>query len=125
MPHQTFTTTRTTEPDLPALLVTVRAAVSDPAAALTGLRPTYVVEKSTDWSPAEIADVQAAINTAPALTAQKAAQNSVDAWPIELRALALALVDQLNVIRANLPTPLPAITPAQAIAAIRNKAGQL
>jgi hypothetical protein len=46
-------------------------------------------------------------------------------WPIALRALVLTLIDQLNVIRAALPTPLPAITPAQALAAIRTKAGTL
>jgi len=72
--------------------------------------------------------------SAPELTAtvaastaakQAAAQKVVDAWPIEVRALCLALIDQLNVIRAALPTPLSAITPAQAIAAVRAKAGTL
>lgn len=40
---------------------------------------------------------------------------------IALRALVEVLVDQLNVIRAALPSPLPAITYAQAKTAIQNK----
>jgi hypothetical protein len=56
---------------------------------------------------------------------QQAAQAFIDTLPIWAKALALALVDQLNVIRAALPAPLPAITVAQAIAAIRAKAGTL
>jgi hypothetical protein len=53
------------------------------------------------------------------------AQAFVDTLPIWAKALALALVDQLNVIRAALPAPLGPITVAQAIAAIRAKAGTL
>jgi hypothetical protein len=37
------------------------------------------------------------------------------------RAVLLALLDQLNIVRAALPTPLGAITPAQARAAIAAK----
>ena len=75
----------------------------------------------TPKSGAEIAAYQTAI-----LTASRAkAQAIIDAYPIELRALVLALVDALNVIRAALPAPLPPITPAQALAAIRNKAATL
>lgn len=62
---------------------------------------------------------------AQAIDDEKNAQGEIDAWPIVTRALVLALIDQLNVIRAALPTPLPAIAPAQAIAAIRLKAGTL
>jgi hypothetical protein len=57
--------------------------------------------------------------------AQLGAQLDVDAFPVATKAIVLALIDQLNVIRAGLPTPLGAITPAQAIAAIRTKAGLL
>jgi hypothetical protein len=53
------------------------------------------------------------------------AQIVVDQIPIVQRAIILALIDQLNVIRAALPSPLGAITPAQALAAIRAKAGTL
>src|SRR4029077_16436241 len=37
------------------------------------------------------------------------------------RAILLTLLDQLNIIRAALPVPLGAITPAQAKTAIQNK----
>jgi len=53
------------------------------------------------------------------------AQQRIDSWPIEYRALVLALIDQLNTIRAALPSPLGPITPAQALAAVRTKAGTL
>lgn len=52
-------------------------------------------------------------------------QTIIDAYPIEMRALVLALIDQLNVIRAALPAPLPPITAGQALAAIRAKAATL
>lgn len=53
------------------------------------------------------------------------AQAQIDAIPIQTKAIVLALIDQLNVIRAALPVPLGAISPAQALTAIRNKAGTL
>ena len=60
------------------------------------------------------------------LSASRAkAQAVIDAYPIELRALVLALVDALNVIRAALPAPLPPITAGQGLAAIRAKAATL
>lgn len=62
---------------------------------------------------------------AQAVQDQLDAQAFIDALPIWAKALALALIDQLNIIRAGLPVPLGAITPAQAIAAIRAKAGTL
>lgn len=64
---------------------------------------------------------------AAALTAtdQESARLQVDAVPLLEKAIVLALIDQLNVIRAALPTPLGALSPAQAIAAIRAKAGTL
>jgi hypothetical protein len=62
---------------------------------------------------------------APTATPQLAAQRQIADWPIEYKALVLALIDALNVVRSKLPTPLPAITPTQAIQAIRDKAGTL
>lgn len=53
------------------------------------------------------------------------AQALIDTMSIFNKARDLALIDQLNVIRAGLPTPLGPITPAQALAAIRAKAGTL
>jgi hypothetical protein len=72
-------------------------------------------------TPAELAaDV-----AAHGVTAQLTAQSQIDAWPLMTKALVLALIDQLNVIRAALPVPLGPISAAQALAAIRAKAGTL
>lgn len=56
---------------------------------------------------------------------QRSAQSIIDSYPIEIKALILALIDQINVLRSKLSPPLVDITPAQAITAIRNKAGTL
>jgi hypothetical protein len=123
--YQTFTSARTTSPDPVALLTALRSAV-DPNAGYGLLADgTFRVKKATAWSAADITAAQLAIDGAPALTAERAAQNEVDNWPITQKALVLALIDQLNIIRANLPTPLSAIAPAQALAAVRAKAGTL
>jgi hypothetical protein len=124
--YQTFTTSRLTIPDPVALLANVRTAVADSAAAVAQLDAArYLVKKATAFSAGDQTAAQNAIDTTQALTPQLAAQNQIDRWPIEWRALALALLDQINTIRAALPTPLTAITPAQALAAIRTKAGTL
>jgi esterase/lipase superfamily enzyme len=84
-----------------------------------------IVDKSTAWTQAQVNAVKNAITNSATLTSELDAQYQIDAWPVVQRALVLALIDQLNVIRAALPTPLPDITPAQALAAVRAKAGTL
>lgn len=124
MPHQTFTLVRSTELDQASLLVTLR--VADPTTGFARIDlSTYIVKKSTVWTGPQINFVQNALENAPILTPQSAAQTAVDNMSIYDKALALALIDQINVIRANLSPPLNAITPAQAINSIRNKAGTL
>ena len=119
-----FTSARLTEPDPGTLLSQLRAL--DPSAGVShDLGGPYSVKKNTPWLQAHINAAQNVINTCPAVTPALIAQNEVDHWPISVKALVLALIDQLNVIRAALPVPLGAITPAQAIAAIRTKAGTL
>lgn len=129
---QAFTSTRMTQPDPMGLISTVRTALADATALVidqnAGLATSgglVFVQKATSWTPGDLTAAQTAIDTAPALTPQREAQNEIDNWPITVRALALALLDQINVLRAALPTPLVAITPAQAMAAIRTKAGTL
>jgi hypothetical protein len=56
---------------------------------------------------------------------QQTTQAFIDTMSIFEKAIVLALVDQFNVIRAALPSPLQPITPAQALAAIRAKAAVL
>ena len=110
-------------PDLPALIVRLRAAL-DPTLGFS-LASVLTVKKTTPWTGPDIATAQSLIDAAPAQTPQLDAQHEVDNWPIEYKALVLAIIDALNVIRAALPVPLPPITPAQAIAAIRAKASTL
>jgi hypothetical protein len=124
MPYQTFTSARPTEPDRDALLAILRA-LDATAGVQHDAGPAYIIKKATAWTAPQIAAAQNAIDTAPAASAQLTAQSQVDHWELALKALVLALIDQLNTIRAALPTPLPAITPAQALAAIRTKAGTL
>lgn len=70
--------------------------------------------------------IDAAAQTA---TDQESARLQVDSVPLLEKAIVLALIDQLNVLRTALRglgvAGLPDITPAQAIAAIRAKAGTL
>ena len=101
-------------------------SIGDPAN-----RATWLVAFAAAATPAQKATAATLLTivavdaAAQAVQDQLDAQAQIDALPIWAKALALALVDQLNVIRAALPIPLGAITPTQAIAAIRVKAGAL
>jgi hypothetical protein len=133
----TFTTTRATEPDPITLAAAIRNATTDATAVLSRLVDgTWRGKKTNAWTPSDISAVQNALDTAPALTPQRAAQTEIDNWPITMKAFALAVLDEVNVLRTEINTlraavsppltpPLPARTPAQLLAAIRNKAGTL
>ena len=86
---------------------------------------TFAISKDTAWTPQQITAARSILDAAPDTTPGRTAQTGIDGWSIEMRALVLTLIDQINVLRQALPTPLPAITPAQALAAIRTKAGTL
>jgi hypothetical protein len=100
--------------------------IPDPA-----IRSTWVAQFTAAATPAQKATAATILNTvavdvaAQGVQDQLDAQAFIDALPIWAKAEALAIIDQLNVIRAALPTPLGAITPTQALAAIRAKAGTL
>jgi hypothetical protein len=123
--YQAFTAVRTTEPDPASLLSQLRAL--DPTAGVQHEPGTlaFIIKKATAWTAPQITAAQTALNTAPATTSQLAAQAEVDRLSIREKAIILTLIDQLNTIRAALVPPLGAITPAQAVAAIRAKAGTL
>lgn len=101
-------------------------SIGDPAN-----RATWIVQYgAAATAPQKTAGAALLLTVAIDAAAQAAqddldAQLAIDAVPLVLKAIVLALIDQLNLIRAALPSPLGAITPAQAIAAIRAKAGQL
>jgi len=111
-------------PDLAALATAIRPTVGDPfyVTAATG---AVVVDKPSAWTAPQITAVQSAVTAAADATPQTDAQNYLDSMTIADKAIILAIIDQLNVIRAALPSPLGAITPAQAVAAVRTKAGTL
>ena len=123
--YHVFTTVRNTEPDPASLLAQLRALDVTAGVQHSQASPDYTIKKETAWTAPQITAVQNVIDTAPATSPQLTAQALVDQLPIVQKAIILALIDQLNVLRAALPVPLPAITPAQAIAAIRTKASTL
>jgi hypothetical protein len=137
---QSFTSARTTPPDPIALVAAVRAAIGDAAALVidqsAGLFATsgrwVFVEKATAWSGADLTAAQTAIDTAPALTAQRQAQNAIDAYTSADLAMLRLMLDEINVLRTELNTLRAAagITPALAMRtesqvrnALRTKAG--
>jgi hypothetical protein len=120
--YQLFTSTRTTMPDLSALLVALRAIAAEIGIQAFDAQH-YKLKKTAAWQASEIASAQTLIDAAADLTPERDAQNQIDAWPIVWKALALTLLDQINILRAN--DGLAAVTPTQAIAAIRAKAGTL
>jgi hypothetical protein len=125
--YLTLTTTRQTQADPIEVTNLLRSAIGGDTSAVIVQRfdGTWVGKKTTAWTQAQTTAAQTALDTAPAKSAELDAQHQIDAWPLSEKALVLALIDQLNTIRAALPTPLAAITPAQAQAAVRAKAGTL
>lgn len=128
MASMVITTTRTTTPDAAALLTALRAALANDATvgvvAVTDPM-IYRVKRSGDveFDASETTAATTAIEAAPSLTPQRDAQNQIDQLPIAWKAIALTLLDQLNVLRAR--AGLAEVTVQQALSAIRTKAGQL
>lgn len=120
-----FTSLRQTPIHEASLLVQLRA--QDASAVLIvrdGLGP-WIIGKSTAWTAPQITLGQGLVDNAVAVTPQLLAQDEIDRWSISMKGFALAVIDQINVIRAALPVPQGAITTDQALAAIRAKAGTL
>lgn len=124
--YHTFTTARATKPNATALLAAVRAAV-DPSVGGTIENPLgkWQMKKNTVWTAPQITAAQTALDTCAADTPQLSAQQTIDAMPIFEKAIVLTILDQFNLVRSKLVPPLPPITVAQMIQAIRDKAGTL
>lgn len=121
-----ITTTRPDRPDPVTVLAAIQTATGDPTAVLFhDWRGLWRGEKATAWTAPEIAEAQRIVDTTAALTPQLAAQRAIDNFPIEYRALVLALLNEINIVRAALVPPLAARTANEAITAIRAKAGLL
>jgi hypothetical protein len=101
-------------------------SIGDPAD-----RATWRVTFAPTATPAQQATAATILTTVAVDAAaqnaqdQRDAQALIDGAPILTKAIVLALIDEINLIRAALPVPLGPRTPAQAIAAIRAKAGTL
>lgn len=123
--YHTFTSTRTTEPDPASLLAACRAFdVSIGIQHAVG-SSVWQMKKNSLWQPGQIAAAQQQIELAPASSPQLTAQAQIDAMSIYDLAQNLAILDAINVCRAALQPPLPAITGAQMKQAMRDKAGEL
>lgn len=122
MADQVFTSARATEPDRATLLAQLRA-LDATAGVQHDPGPTYRVKKATAWTGPQITAAQNVIDTAPAATPALTAQSMIDTMPIFEKAIILTLIDELNTLRAL--HSLAPRTVAQAIAAVRTKAGTL
>lgn len=122
--YHTFPSARTTEPDGASLFAQLRALDATVGIHQAG-PPTWVLKKNTPWTAPQIAAAQNVLDTAPASTPQLTAQAAIDALPLVEKAIVFAIRDQFDLIRSKLAPPLPPITDAQMLAAIRTKAGQL
>ena len=123
---QVFTANKANPPYWLAVLHTLQS--QDPTVSMGGPLDnplSAVFCKSTPWTQAQVTAAQGAIDGAPDDSPEVEAQYHLDIASVFERALLLTLLDQINAIRAALPTPLAAITPAQALAAVRAKAATL
>lgn len=133
--YHAFTSPRLTEPDPTTLVANLRALDASAGVQHELGSPNFTIKKATPWLPAHIAAAQNVLDTAPASSPQLTARAHILTWPIEFRALALALVDalndhqhQINAVRASLPNPpgdRADISPTQALDAVSAKAATL
>lgn len=144
--RQTFTAVRQTEPHWLSVLAILRTA--DPTVGFSDpLGLTVTIKKSTDWTPQQITQAQNVLDTAPADTPSLRAQFYIDDLPIPLKAILATVFDELNrrrqwdagfkaaaaaatsladlKARVALLPDAPDISIAQAIQAVRDKAGTL
>ena len=116
--YQAFIAVRATEPDPTTLLANLRSL--DATAGIQHAIGTqdYKLKKGTVWTQNQINAAQNVLNTAPASSPQLTAKAEIRNWSISQKAFVLALVKQLNTIRAALQPPLPPITLDQVLAAV-------
>lgn len=118
---------RDTFPDIIPLVAQIKVLTTDSNAIIYFVNIAdykhYIIDTITIITPSLLTTIQNALDTASEYTSQRQAQDKIDSWSIEIKALVLTLIDEINILR-NL-AGLQSRTPAQAIAAIRNKAGTL
>lgn len=107
--------------DMLTLQVDLRAL--DATAGVSLINEVYRVKKNTAWTQQQINAAQNAINNCLPISPRLTAKNTINSWPIEMRALLYTMLDQINVLRAQ--HSLSQITPAQVLTAVLNKADTL
>jgi hypothetical protein len=124
--HQPFVSPRGTPADPATLQANVRAALNDGTVGISAIDAThYDADKDSPWTAADFAACQGAIDACPAQTPQSLVKAYLDNQALVDRAIDLTILDQVNLIRSKLPTPLIAITPQQWINAVKNKVDTL
>lgn len=118
---------RVTAPHLPSLAVSITTELAKANAGSFHLRYASgeVIVEQASWVGVTLATIQAAVDAAPADTAQLQAKDAVDALPRYLQAIVLVLVDEINRLRQNPTTVYPIITAAQAWSAVKAKVDTL
>ena len=120
--YQAFTSSRLAEPDSIQLVALLRENV-DPTVGVQHQQGTayYVLKKtnSDPWTEGQITLAQTVLDTAPDASNQRTVEHRIDAYPPEILAMLLVLLDQINVLRAR--AGLTQVTPAQALQAIKDK----
>lgn len=123
--YHSFTSTRTTEPDPTSLFNACRAFDASIGIQHVPGSGLWTMKKNSVWGAGQIAAAQQQIDTAPAASPQLTAQAQIDQMPIYDQAQVFAILDAVNTVRAALVPPLPAITPGQAIKAMKDKCLEL
>lgn len=94
-------------------------------------RATWLVHFTPDATDPQKATAQNVLNTVVVDAAAQHTQDQTDVkafvadMPLVQKAINLTILDQVNFIRARLPTPLGAITPAQWVTAVQQKVDTL
>ncbi len=101
------------------LILDVQAAVSADVGLYQKENFHIRLKKNTTWTPAQISTVTALVQSAEPRSPRVDGKRAVDRYPTEIRALALVMLDEVNLIRTQLS--LSPRTPAQLVAAIKTK----
>jgi len=123
--YESFTSTRTTEPDFGSLVAQLRALDATAGVIHDAGTQIYRIKKNSAWTNPQRTAAQNAIDAAPAVTSQLVAQSEIDGMSIFQKAILLTLLDEINRLRTQPTTTFTTISPATAIAAVRTKAGTL
>jgi len=118
-----LSTTRSTPADLASALTQWRAQIAADVGYVQLDAKTFNLKKEGSWTDTQKATAQTVLDTAPTASPQLDAQHTLDDLPIWAKALALVIMDELNILRGQ--HALAPRTQAQLITAMKNKAATL